>query len=241
MSLSNEGSGMVMPVGPMYGMGGNGVFGDNGFFWLLVIFVIAMMGNGFGFGGGFGNGGGAAYVNADVQRGFDQQAVMSGINGINAGINGLSQQICTGNAGIVAALNNGFSQAEIGANARQMADMQQNFAIQTGIAGLGYNIATEACADRQAVADLGTQLSTLIENKFNALQTQNYQERIADLERQLTMANLSASQTAQTAQLMADNAAQTQALEHYLNPTPIPAYPVANPNCCNTCGNRFMA
>ena len=63
-------------------------------------------------------------------------------------------------------------------------------------------------------------------------------ERIADLERQLTMANLAASQTAQTAQLLADNSRQTVALEQYLNPTPIPAYVVQNPNCCTTytCG-----
>ena len=64
-------------------------------------------------------------------------------------------------------------------------------------------------------------------------------EKIADLERQLTMANLAASQTAQTAQLLADNNRQTTAIEQYLNPVPIPAYVVQNPNCCtnyNTCG-----
>lgn len=53
---------------------------------------------------------------------------------------------------------------------------------------------------------------------------------------------LSASQTAQTARILADNAAQTQALEQYLNPAPIPAYVVQNPNCCQqnwgyACGN----
>lgn len=57
-------------------------------------------------------------------------------------------------------------------------------------------------------------------------------EKIADLERQLTMANLAASQNAQTAQILTDNLAQTQALEQYLNPAPIPAYVVQNPNCC---------
>lgn len=44
----------------------------------------------------------------------------------------------------------------------------------------------------------------------------------------------STSQTAQTAQILADNARQTSALEQYLNPVPIPAYQVANPNCCHT-------
>lgn len=58
-------------------------------------------------------------------------------------------------------------------------------------------------------------------------------ERIAELQTQLNMANLAASQTAQTSRILADNAAQTVALEQYLNPTPIPAYVVQNPACCN--------
>ena len=64
-------------------------------------------------------------------------------------------------------------------------------------------------------------------------------EQIANLQTQLNIANLNASQTAQTAQLLADNTKQTTTLEQYLNPAPIPAYVVANPNCCNataTCG-----
>ena len=62
-------------------------------------------------------------------------------------------------------------------------------------------------------------------------------EKIAELQNQLTLANLAASQNAQTAQILADNQNQTQALEQYLNPAPIPAYVVQNPNCCQqTCG-----
>jgi hypothetical protein len=59
-------------------------------------------------------------------------------------------------------------------------------------------------------------------------------EKIADLERQLTMANLAASQGAQTAAILANNEAQTSALEQYLAPVPRPAYIVQNPNCCGT-------
>ena len=66
-------------------------------------------------------------------------------------------------------------------------------------------------------------------------------EKIADLERQLTMANLAASQNAQTAQLMAHNEAQTTAIERYLSPTPVPAYMVPNPNGCNCNGYTCAA
>jgi hypothetical protein len=62
-------------------------------------------------------------------------------------------------------------------------------------------------------------------------------EEIANLRTQLNMANLAASQGAQTARILADNAAQTAALEQYLAPTPRPAYVVQNPNCCQSgCG-----
>lgn len=48
----------------------------------------------------------------------------------------------------------------------------------------------------------------------------------------LYLANLAASQNAQTGQILADNAAQTAVLRQALNPTPIPAYVVQNPNGC---------
>ena len=114
-------------------------------------------------------------------------------------------------------------------------------------ADLNYTIATENCADRAAISDgirdvianqtAGVQriLDVMCQDKIDAKN-----ERIADLERQLTMANLAASQTAQTSRLLADNAAQTVALEQYLNPVPVPAYLVQNPNtygCGCGCGN----
>ena len=69
-------------------------------------------------------------------------------------------------------------------------------------------------------------------------------EKIAELQGQLNTANLSAMLGANTSRVLADNAAQTVALEQYLNPTPVPAYVVQNPNCCqqNTgcgCGSFY--
>jgi hypothetical protein len=58
-------------------------------------------------------------------------------------------------------------------------------------------------------------------------------EEIANLRTQLSMKDLAASQIAQTSQILANNEAQTAALERYLAPNPIPAYVVQNPNCCN--------
>lgn len=245
---------------------GWGGFGGDGAWWLLVLFLFAFNGNGFG--NGWGGNGMMPYMmnnntNNDVQRGFDQQAVMTGIGGVASAI---------GNLGT--AMNAGFANAETANNARQIADMQQNFAFQTALTsqlnGISmaqqncccenraavldskYANAQEHCQDRyeaanntrdllvQGTANTQTIVNTMNQG-FQAIQDKLCQQEIdalkaqnLALQNQLNMANFSASQTAQTAKIIADNTAQTQALEQYLNPVPIPAYMVQNPNCCNT-------
>ena len=237
MSLSENGNGLVMPVGPMYGNGSTNGFGwGDGSFWIIILFLFAFIGNGWGNWGG--NSGTTQTINNDVQRGFDQQAVMSGLNGINASV------------------TNGFADAEISrcnaqANVLQtlngMAMNMQNCCCENRAqaADLKYTIATENCADRAAISDgirdvidASNRNYQGVIDKLCQLELDAKNDKIADLERQLTMANLAASQTAQTGRILADNAAQTMALEQYLNPTPIPAYVVQNPNCCaqNGCG-----
>lgn len=237
--------------------GGFGNWGGDGAWWLIILFLFIFNGNWGNWGGGYGNGG----TYSEVQRGFDQSAVMGGLSGIQSAVtNGFvdtASSLCNGFAGVNAAISNGFAQSEIAANARQMADMQQAFGLQSQLAqcccdnrlasaDLKYTIATENCADRTALADglrdvlesqsAGVQriLDQMCNDKIDAKN-----ERIADLERQLTMANLAASQSAQTAAILANNDAQTNALEQYLAPVPRPAYIVQNPNGCgcgNTCG-----
>lgn len=213
---------------------------------------------GYGYGGGMNSG-----VGSEVQRGFDQSAIMGGLSGIQSSLtNGFvdtAAALCNGFAGVNAGIANGFAQAEIANNARQIADMQTNFGLQSQLAqcccenrlasaDLKYTIATENCADRTALSDAlrdvlesqnaGVQriLDTMCQDKIDAKN-----EKIADLERQLTMASIAASQGAQTAAIIANNEAQTTALEQYLAPVPRPAYIVDNPNgCnCNACGCAF--
>lgn len=255
MSLTSEGMGAA-DLAAILGENNDGWGGNSGAWWLIILFLFMFNGN-WGNYGGYGNGG----VGSEVQRGFDQSAVMSGLAGINSTLTGgfvdTAAALCNGFAGVNGAIANGFAQAEIAANSRQMADMNQNFALQSQLAqcccnnqlasaDLKYTIATENCADRTAlnegVRDIlesqsnGIQriLDTMCQDKIDAKN-----ERIADLERQLTMANLAASQGAQTAAILANNEAQTNALEQYLAPVPRPAYIVQNPNGCNcnsTCG-----
>jgi hypothetical protein len=241
--VDNNGMGYNMNVVPQgYADGGNGgMFGGNWMWFLLVWMAMFGWGNGgFGF-GGCNNGGG--YVGSEVQRGFDQSAVINGINGIQTGM-------CNGFAGVNQAVSNGFAQAEIAANSRQMADMNQNFQLQSALqqcccdnraatADLKYTMATEA-ANTRANCDNNNQkiLDKLCQLELDGVK-QNYENRIAAMQNALDQerANnqslrFAASQGAQTAQILANNDAQTTALEQYLAPTPRPAYVVQNPNCC---------
>ena len=243
MSLTENSNGLVMPVSPMYGNGnGTGGFGWNdGSFWIIILFLFAFMGNGWNGFGGFGGNAPVQQVNNDLQRGFDQQAVMGGING-------LTTAVSTGFANAEISRTNAHANTLQTLNNMAMSLQQCCCENRAQAADLKYTIATEACADRQAVTDAlrdviasnnaNTQaiLDKMCQQEIDALKTQN-----ANLQTQINLANLTASQSDQTAKILADNAAQTAALEQYLNPPAVPAYVVQNPNCCtpnyfNGCG-----
>ena len=246
MLTQGDGNGMVMPVAPMSGGGyggmGNGLWGD-GSFWIIVLFIFALMGN---WGNGWGGNGGQGatnVINNDLQRGFDQQAVMTGLSALTAGQNGLAQQLCTG-----------FATVESNAAARSMANLQQQFAMQTAIDSrldtLAMNQQNCCCENRAAVADLkytmaqeGAATRSNTDAKVQAVMDklcqleidgikQNYENRIAGMQNEIDAlrsanadARFDASQIAQTANIV-----------RALDPSPIPAYTVQNPNGCS-CGN----
>ena len=239
MAINEEnGMGTTMLVQPS-GFGGNGGFGfgDGNGWWILLLFIL-MGGWGTGFGGGFGGGDLYPWMNnsSQISNGFQNQMLNDSISGIRDSINGISSQLC-GN---------------------QMADLERSFAAQTAntaglnalqgqlaqcccdnraaTADLKYTVATEACADRSAIASAlrdvidatqnqtQTILDKMCQQEIDALKTQNLA-----LQNQVNMQALAASQTAQTAQLIADNTAQTQYIVNRVAPYPIPAYTVANP------------
>lgn len=183
-----------MPVAPV-----GGGMGDNNYWWIILLFLFA---GGWGGMGGFGNNNAAGFVNADVQRGFDQSAVMGGVNNVQnamtAGFGDLQTSLCGGFAGVNAAINNGFAQAEIGENARQMSNMQQMFALQTQVSQTQNTVQSEGSATRAAILEqTNAILSKLCDQELDQLRAQN-----VNLQNQLNMANLAASQTAQTQQII---------------------------------------
>ena len=244
MALTDNGNGLsAADVAAV--TGNNGSFGGwgDGSFWIIVLFLFALMGNGWG--NGFaGNGGAMPYVvNNDVQRGFDQSAVMGGITGLSGTV------------------TNGFANAEISRCNGQMNMFQtmanNQAATMQGFNTLGSSFQNCCCENRLAVAETKQLISAeaaatrantdakvqAVMDKLCQLEMdgikQNYENRISGMQNEidslrasLNNANGAASQNAQTAAIIANNEAQTVALERYLAPTPMPAYIVGNPNCC---------
>ena len=106
--------------------GGNDGWGSGDGSWIVLLLIVLLLGGNWN-NGGYGNGGGGTtYIASDLQRGFDQAS-------LSAGINNLTTNVCNGFAGVNGNISNGFAQAEIANNARQMADMQQNFSLQSAL------------------------------------------------------------------------------------------------------------
>lgn len=102
--------------------------------------------------------------------------------------------------------------------AQQLANCQTDQMISGALAQLNYNIATENCADRQAVAD---GIRDVIENNNNntrSILDFLVQDRISALQNENAALKTQASQAEQNAYLISQ-----------LRPTPNPAYLTANP------------
>lgn len=269
-------NGVAYPYPVMGGFGGNGFgngFGGDGAIWIILI--IALLGgfnNGNGGWGGnnsFDNGyawlsNGQKEIMTNTNNGFDTLHLSNQIEGVRDGVYGLSNQMCNSTSDIVSAVNNGFYGAEISANNRAVNQMQDTFALsrqfadcccenRLGIANLNSTILSENCADRAALADglkdvlinqtANTQriLDQLCNDKID-----EKNDKIRDLERQLSMKDLQASQVAQNAFISQGFANEVDALYNRLSNCPVPSTPVYGrtpiftcPNNNNGCGCGF--
>lgn len=266
IELATNGNAYPYPI--MYGTGGNGGFGgfgSDGALWLIVLLAL-IWGNGNGNNGGWLGGrsfddgyawlsNGQKEIMTNTNNGFDTLHLSNQLEGTRDGINALSTQLCGSTADIVSTLNNGFYGVEIGANSRQMADMQQRFDLSRQLsdcccenrlatANLNATILSENCADREALSNgirdlisnqtANTQriLDQLCQDKIDAKN-----EKITDLQREILMKDLQASQTAQTATLRLGQEAEVDALYNRLSNCPVPSVPVYGRQPIFTCNN----
>ena len=263
---TNNGNGYAYPVYPMMGgFGGNGFggFGGDGAIWIILIIALlggfGNNGNG-GFGGGFDNGyawlsNGQKDIMTNTNNGFDTLHLSNQLEGTRDGIYSLSNQLCNVGNDITSSISNGFYNSEIAAANRQMANMNTAFDLsrqfadcccenRLGIANLNSTILSENCADRAALADglkdvlinqtANTQkiLDTLCQDKIDAKN-----EKILDLQRQLDMADLRASQVAQNAFISQGFANEVDALYNRLSNCPVPSTPVYGRTPIFTCNS----
>lgn len=276
MALTDEsnGNGFYMPVAPAYG-GNNGGFGGFGGDWGWIILLLLFAGGGWGngFGGGFGGGydfpwllTGQQNINTNTNNGFKDAMINDNITSVRDGIAALSTQLCGCCGDMQMALANGFAGVEQGANARQIANMQSMFGIQTalqdcccenraGIADLKYTVATENCADRtqamqntRDIIDSQTRSTQAVLDKLCQLELDGFKRENDNLRSQLNMATLRESQTAQNSFIAQGFANEVDQLYNRLNSCPVPTTPVygrtpiftCNQNQCGCgCGNNF--
>lgn len=201
--------------------GGFGGFGGDGAWWIIILLLFGWGGRGFGFGGqGYGGGGcGVPATQADLAAGFNNSAVLSGINGIDSAL-------CQGFNG----LNTAFLQGVNGLE-RQIADCC--CATQRAIDGVNYNLATQACDTRNTIQNTTRDIIDNANANSRAILDFLTQDKIATLTAENQSLKFAASQTAQNAFITANQEAQTAELIRRLGrDCPIPAYVVPNPNCC---------
>ena len=239
--------------------GGDGMFGDNGW-WIILLFLFAGWGRGFGGFGGYGGEGGGVpcATQADVRAAVDQQTLISKLDqqtygladstyaltgAINNGFHGVDTAICS----LGYNMQGGFNTL-----AHQISDCccENGRAMERGFADLGYALATQACDTRRAIADSARDIIDNNNAGVRSILDFLTQDKIATLTAENQSLKFAASQATQNAFITANQEAQTAELIRRLaTPCPVPAYMVPNPNCCYTatyatgcggCGNGLF-
>lgn len=274
LATTNGGNGFAYPY-PVYPMMGGGYGNGNGFLggdgWIILLLLLAFSGNwgngngGFFGGNNFDNGyawlsNGQKEIMQNTNNGFDTLHLSNQIEGTRDGIYGLSNQLCNSTSDITSAISNGFYSAEIGANNRQMANMNTAFDLSRQLADCccenrlascqtQNTIISEANATRFADANntrdiitsqtQGTQaiLDKLCQLELDGVKAQvdAKNDKINDLQRELQMADLKASQIAQNSFIAQGFSNEVDALYNRLNSCPVPTTPVYGRTPIFTC------
>ena len=207
--------------GDDWGLGGN-----NGW-WIILLFLFTGWGRNGAFGGGGDNCNCA--TQADVRAAVDQQTLISKLDqqtyGLADSTYALTNSITNGFHGVDNAICTLGYQNQTGFNnlAHQMADCccGTQRLIERGFADLGYNMATQACDTRKAICDSTRDIIDNQNNGVRSILDFLTQDKISSLQAENQALKFAASQSAQNAYLIGE-----------LRPSPVPAYTVANPYCC---------
>ena len=212
--------------------GGNnngGMFGNDGWWGIILLALLFGWGGNRGFGGGGGSGCGCnspCATQADVRAAVDQQTLISKLdqqtygladstyalnNAITAGFHGVDNAVCT-----------------LG---HQISDCC--CATQRAIDGVNYNMATHFCNLQNAMC---SNTRDIIDNQnanYRGLMDFLVSEKLAAKDARIAELTNQLSQSNQNAVLRAAiDASTAEIIRRTGNDCPIPAYVVPNPNCC---------
>lgn len=254
------------------GMGNSGFWGSDAIWIIILLALFGGFGNGNGGFGGFNNdyawlSNGQKDILTNTNNGFNTLHLSDQVEGVRDGIYSLSNQLCNCCADMNSTVSNGFANAEVSNNARQIANMQQAFNSQIstlqgfnnlgsrlddcccenrlGIANLNSTILAENCADRavlqEGVRDIITNQTANTQRILDQLcqdKIDSKNEKINDLQREILMKDLQASQVQQTATLRLGQEAEVDALYNRLSNCPVPSVPVYGRQPIFTCNNN---
>ena len=244
--MFNSNDCFTMPVMPAYSGGygaGNGMWGDGGWIWLIVILGLFGGWGGFGgFGRGYGN-----YANSPDFQGYATRADINegfAFNGLQRGVDAIQNGICDSTYALNNTINNGFHSTDLA--------LCNGFnGVQTQISNLGYQLQDCCCQTQRAIDGVNYNMATntsALQNTMNnnardIIDNQNAgtrqildfltNDKISSLQAENQSLKFAASQANQNAVLQAAMDANTaEIIRRTGNDCPIPAYVVPNPNCC---------
>ena len=249
------------PYPMMMGGYGNG-FGNNGD-WIWIIVLLALLGWGGNGNNGFGGNNDFAWLSngqkdimTNTNNGFDTLHLSNQVEGVRDGVAGLSNQICNSTSDVVSAINSGFYGAEISANNRQIADMNQMFNLSSQLANCCCENRLATCQTQNIVQNEGnatrfadanntrdiitnaTANTQAILDKLCQLELDAKNDKIGDLQREILMKDLQASQIAQNSFIAQGFANEVDQLYNRLSNCPVPSTPVYGRTPIFTCNNN---
>ena len=242
--FNGNGGYSLSDIAAVSGRNGGG-FGDDGNgWWIILLFLFALGGWGYGDRNGSGT-----TTREEIAYGFDMNGLANGVRGIQQGLcdgfyamntgmlngfSGIQSSLCQGFAGVNAGMNQNAVDITAGITAlgTQLGQCccDSRYEMAKGFADLGYALASQSCDTRRAIADSTRDIIDSNNAGVRSILDFLTQDKIATLTAENQTLKFAASQQAQNNYLV--NALR--------DPCPIPAYVVANPNCCyQPCGNNF--
>ena len=200
-------------------------------------------------------------IMTNTNNGFDTLHLSNQVEGVRDSLSNISNAICNSTASINSNVSNGFYSSEIAAANRQMANMNQNFNNQIstlqGFNGiqksldncccenrlatqdLKSTVISENCSDREVLREIGQNIlvnqtantQKIIDEIFRD-RLDEKQDKIEELNRQLLMKDLAASQIAQTQAITAN-------VYNELKNCPVGTVPVYGSQPIFTCPNNL--